>query len=207
MITNTICLSLALVTINVLFVPSASARDKRQEPSKTFTADYPDDQEGILIDNGGHWSELNPEFPQKSRLKRGAAAVVTYSAIPATPVSEYAGLHSATEIHSVKPVICLCHVPALPRSPVLVKLHTDSKQRTRVLEGGRMPVIGAEIIRAKDSDVIPVDLKQPEKGIWLLCPIEELPDGEYTLMLNAQNLSIFTFSVAKQRSNKTSFSE
>jgi len=69
-----------------------------------------------------------------------------------------------------------------------------------------MPVIGAEIIRAKDSDVIPVDLKQPEKGVWLLCPIEELPDGEYTLMRNAQNLSIFTFSVAK-RSNKTSFSK
>lgn len=206
MTTSTICLILALVTTNVVFVPSASAQDKSQKSSKTFIADYPDGQDGILIDDGD-WLALSPEFPQRNRVKHGVAAAVTYGSIPAIAVSEYAGLHSATEIHSAKPFICLCHVFALPGNPVLVKLHSEPKLGIRVLDGGRLPVIGAEVIQAKKSDVIPIDLQQPDKGIWLLRPTEELPAGEYALMLGAQNLSIFTFSVAKQRVNKASFSK
>ena len=187
---------LVLVVANLALPSCNPAQQKAGPAAPGITADYPSDEAGVLIQDAD-WLDLSPESPTKSRVKRGVAASFTYGSVPAAILSEYAGLHSKTEVHLPKPIICICNVPAFPGTPVLVRLHSDSKHPVRVLDGGRMPLIGAKIMEARDSDLLPVDLIQPEKGVWLLRPMKELPNGEYALMLGKQNLVIFTFSVAK----------
>jgi hypothetical protein len=189
---------LVLVVVNLASTGPSPAQQKSEPASYGFTADYPNDEAGILIQNGD-WLPLDQESPKKTRVKRGVAASLSYGSVPATLLSEYAGSHSKAEVHLTKPVICICHFPVLPGNPVLVRLHPDPKHDTRVLDGGRMPVIGAKVMEAKDSDVLPADLLQPENGVWLIRPMQELPEGEYALMFGPQNLAIFTFSVAKPR--------
>jgi hypothetical protein len=198
MLLRAVIFTLVLVAANLALPGSNPAQQKSEPPSSGFTADYPSDEAGVLIQNGD-WLALSQESPTKSRVKHGAAASLTYGAFPATFLSEYAGIHSKPEVHLAKPVICICHFAVLPGNPVLVRLHSDPKHGIRVLDGGRMPVIGAKVIEAKDSDLFPADLLRPEKSVWLLRPTQELPDGEYALMFGAQNLAIFTFSVAKPR--------
>jgi hypothetical protein len=140
---------------------------------------------------------FKPRISHEKPREAWRCSPLTYGAVPATFRSEYPGIHSQAEIHLAKPVICICHFDILPGNPVLVRLHSDTKHDVRVLDGGRLPVIGAKVIEAKDSDLLPADLLQPEKSVWLLRPRQELPDGEYALMFGAQNLAIFTFSVAK----------
>jgi hypothetical protein len=43
---------------------------------------------------------------------------------------------------------------------------------------------------------LPVAISQPEENVWLIQPEQALPPGEYALMLGAQNLNVFPFSVA-----------
>jgi hypothetical protein len=187
---------LVLVAVNLAFPGPNPAQQKFESASSGFPADYPSDEAGVLIQNGD-WLALNPESPKKTRVKHGVVASLTYSSVPATVLSEYAGFHSKAEVHLAKPVICICHFSVLPGNPILVRLHPDPKHDIRVLDGGRMPVIGAKVMEAKDSDVFPADLLQPEESVWLLRPRQELPEGEYALMLGSQNLAIFTFSLAK----------
>ena len=191
-----------IIAIPVLLAASLAstsfntAQQKSEPAPFGVTADYPSDEGGILIQNGD-WLPLDPEPPLKTRVKHGAAASLSYGAVPSTLLTEYAGSHSKTEVPLTKPVICICHFPALPGNLVLVRLHSDPKHDTRILDGGRMPVIGAKVMEAKDSDVFPVDLLRPEKDVWLIRPTQKLPEGEYAVMFGVQNLAIFTFSVAK----------
>ena len=190
---------LRLIIVILVLVASTgpNSTQKKSEPASFgVTADYPSDEAGILIQNGD-WVPLGQESPKKTRVKHGVAASLSYGSVPATVLSEYAGSHSKTEVHLKKPVICICHIAVRSGNLVLVRLHPDTKHDTRILDGGRMPVIGAKVMEAKDSDVFPVDLLQPEDGVWLIRPTQELLEGEYALMLGAQNLVIFTFSVTK----------
>jgi hypothetical protein len=56
--------------------------------------------------------------------------------------------------------------------------------------------LGAKVAEAKHSDQVPTEAVQPENACWLMRPREDLPAGEYALMLGTQNMSIFAFTIA-----------
>src|SRR5579859_3256419 len=98
-ISRVIWVVFVLTGMALRFPQSALAEGKSEPPSQAFTADYPDKDAGVLIENGG-WLALDQESPKTSRVKRGAAASLTYGAVPATIISEYPGIHSETKIRS-----------------------------------------------------------------------------------------------------------
>jgi hypothetical protein len=160
---------------------------------ENVAAEYPKDQVGILIQNSG-WTAVPGAYPSKTRVMNGIAASLTYSAVPAGIRAEYEGLHAAVQLMPGRPVICICHVISIPGAPVLVRLHP--KKSLRELDGGRLPLLGAKMSEAKQSDLVPAEVSQPENSVWLVRPTETLPAGEYALMLGTQNMSIFPFTVS-----------
>ena len=134
------------------------------------------------------------EFPSKVRTKRGLAGALTYVAVPAAVIAEYSGQHAELQIETRRPVHSVCNLPSFPGGPVLVQLHP--KKDLRELNAGRIPVLGAKIAKANQSDVVPIKMGQPENACWLLRPREDLAPGEYALMLPTQNFAIFAFTIA-----------
>ena len=201
-------MKLLVLCATALFLASASASFSQNAvqgkhaansaPASNFTADYPKDGIGVLIDNSG-WTAVPQVFPSKTRVSRGIAASLTYGAVPAKAVSEYDGLHSAVQVTPGRPILCICHFISLPGPPTLVKLH--SKKNSRELDGGRLPVLGAKISEATKSDLVDADVSQPESTVWLVRPREPLLPGEYALMLGTQNVSIFAFTVSSARND------
>ncbi len=191
----------ACITITlgmVLFAAAQTSPDASGAPHANLTADYPRQQAGVMIQSqSADWSPLAGAVPSKTRAKHGIAASLSYGAVPATIVAEYEGLHAQTEIAPGQPVICLCHLVSLPGDPVLVRLHP--KKASRELDGGRMivyPVVGgSKMADANKSDLVPVDVSQPESMVWLVRPQQPLEPGEYALMLGTQNMNIFPFTV------------
>jgi len=109
-------------------------------------------------------------------------------------IAEYSGQHAELQIETRRPVLSVCNFPSFPGGPVVVRLHP--KKDLRELNAGRVPVLGAKIAEAKQSDVVPTEVSHPENACWLLRPREDLPPGEYALMLPTQNLAIFAFTIA-----------
>jgi hypothetical protein len=187
----------ALILFSLL--PSAQlapAQDKPSTPSPTpsnFPAEYPDDGASVLVENSS-WVALSQESPSKAHTKWGLAASLTYGAVPATIVAEYQGPHAKLQIETRRPVFCICQVPAIPGGPVLVRLHP--KKDTRELNGGRLPFLGAKIAEAKRSDLVPTEVVRPENACWLVRPRQDLPAGEYALLLETEDMSIFPLTIA-----------
>jgi hypothetical protein len=73
------------------------------------------------------------------------------------------------------------------------------KKGLRELDGGRMivyPVVGgSKMADANKSDLIPVDVSQPDPQVWLVHPQIPLEPGEYALMMGTQNLYLYPFTV------------
>jgi len=130
------------------------------------------------------------------RAARGIAASLSYGLVPAKVVAEYTGEHAPTQIETVRPILCICHMISLPGDPVLVRLHL--KKGARELDGGKMivyPVVGgSKMADANKSDLIPIDVSHPDSQVWLIRPQSPLEPGEYALMLGTQNVSLFPFT-------------
>jgi hypothetical protein len=188
-----ICVILGLVSL----VPAQAPSTTSAALQESVKADYPKDRAGILIQKLD-WVTIEASMPTKTKAKRGLAASLSYGAVPANVVAEYAGLHAQVQIEPGQPVICICHLISLPGDPALVKLHP--KKESRELDGGRMTVLpivgGSKTADANKSDLIAVDLSHPESTVWLVRPQQALPPGEYALMLGTQNVSIFPFTVS-----------
>jgi len=184
-----------------LFVAFAAsgAMFAQNQPSQatSFAADYPADQSGIFIQSAS-WIAIPNAMPAKTRAARGLAASLSYGAIPAKVVAEYAGEHAFAQVSARQMVICICHVLSLPGEPVIVRLHP--KKDSRELDGGKMivyPVVGgSKMADANKSDLIAVDQVHPDPNVWLVRPQSPLAPGEYALMLGTQNLNIYPFTVA-----------
>lgn len=189
----------ALALFSVL--PSAQLAPAQGKLSTTspapsnFPAEYPNDGASVLVENSG-WLDLSEEFPSSIRTKRGIVGSLTYGAIPASVIVEYQGQHAQLQIEARRPVFSICNVHSFSSGRVLVKLHP--KKDLRELDGGRLPVLGAKIAEAKHSDQVPTEAVQPEKACWLVRPREDLPAGEYALLLGTQNMIIFPFTTANQ---------
>jgi hypothetical protein len=164
--------------------------------SPELTADYPMDRAGVLIQSA-QWTAVANQNPTKTRAAHGIAASLSYGMVPVKIVAEYEGEHAPTQVEAARPILCICHIISLPGYPVIVRLHP--KKGARELDGGRMiayPVVGnSKMADANKSDLIPVDVSQPDPQVWLIRPQSPLEPGEYALMLGTQNMSIFPFTV------------
>src|SRR6266478_5527089 len=172
----------------------ARAQGKPSTASPTpsnFTAEYPNDDASVLVDSG--WVALSQELPSKIRTKRGLVSSLTYGVVPGAIIAEYPGQHASLQIEARRPVFSICNVPSFPGAPALVRLHP--KKDSRELDAGRLPAVGAKIAEAKQSDLVPAEVVRPENACWLLRQREDLPAGEYALMLGTQNMSIFAFTI------------
>jgi hypothetical protein len=176
----------------VVFAQDKASQDTTPVTPPTVTADYPHDRAGVLIRNSD-WIPIPSEAPAKSHIKHGLAPALTYGIAPAQVVSDYDGLHARVQIEPGRPIICLYHVMFPPGNPALVILHP--KKTYRQLDGGKLRLRG-KVAEAEKNDLIPINVSQPENGVWLIQPQQDLAPGEYALMLGTQNLSIFPFTVA-----------
>jgi hypothetical protein len=165
-------------------------------PDNSFTADYPSDRAGILLQSSS-WEPIAGEMPLKTRAAHGIAASLSYGVVPAKIVAEYGGEHATAQAADGQPVLCICHMIAIPGDPIIVRLHP--KKGARELDGGRMtvyPVVGnSKMADANKTDLIPVDVSHPESIVWLVRPAVTLPPGEYALMLGTKNVYIYPFAV------------
>jgi len=91
-------------------------------------------------------------------------------------------------------VICICHLITLPGQPWIVRLHPQ--KGVRELDGGKLPIIGGKIASAANSDLIPADVSHPEDTVWIVRATQDIPEGEYALMLGTENTVIYPFTVA-----------
>jgi len=166
-------------------------------PNSAFTAEYPGDRAGILVQNSS-WQEIKNETPTKTKTKRGIAASLSYGAAPAKLVAEYEGDHAATQVEIGQLMLCICHLLDLPGEPVIVRLHP--KKNSRQLDGGKMivyPIVGgSKTADASKSDLIPVEIGHPDPHVWLVRSQLSLPVGEYALIVGTQNVNIYPFTVA-----------
>ena len=167
-----------------------------QAGDKGTTVDYPRRQAGIFI-QAPEWTPLANQNPTKTKAAHSLAAGLSYGIVPAKVVAEYDGDHASAQTEAAQPTICICHFYSIPGAPVLVRLHP--KKGARELDGGRMIVYpvagGSKMADANKSDLVPVDVSQPEPQYWLIRPQSPLEPGEYALMLGTQNISIFPFTV------------
>lgn len=186
----------ALIVGMVLILPLLTFAQEKSAQSVTdgskFTTDYPKMRAGVFIE-GLTWTSISSTTPFKMRTKRAVASFFSDGAVPAAIVADYQGAHATVEVEPGQPVICICHMMSLPGNPIIVRLH--EKKTFRELDGGNLPFLGAKIAEAKKNDEIEVDVSQPEAAVWLVRPKNALPAGEYALMLGAQNISIFPFTV------------
>ena len=185
-----------LLIVSAFPLPIRAQNLPPQNGSSQISADYPTNRAGIFIGDK-QWSAVTNQTPYKTKAAHGIAASLSYGLVPAKIVAEYEGEHAPTRTADTQPVICICHFNSLPGSPVLVKLHP--KKGGRELNGGKMivyPLVGgSKSADASKTDLVAVDVTQPEPQVWLVRPQAPLDPGEYALMLGTQNLSIFPFTV------------
>lgn len=169
------------------------------EPS-TAIPDYPTDRPGILIE-GADWAAIDVAAPSKIRAKGGIAQSLTYGAVRGTGVADYTGEHAAVQVKPARVLICICRLTSIPGDPILVKLHPQ--KGVRELDGGKLAVFGGKVAEATKSDLIPAEVTHPDKTVWLVQSKEALPAGEYALMLGAQNMAIFPFTISATSSDSS----
>ena len=182
--------------IGLIAPPSGSAQAVTEAGSTTpsnFTADYSQEQVGVLI-RGSSWMLISAVLPSKTRVKNALAASFTYGAVRGVILADYNGAHAEVQLNPARPTICLCHLISLPGEPLLVKLYPQKGMRE--FDGGKLPILGAKLAEAGKNDSIQIEISHPENTVWLIRPLETLPAGEYAVMLGAQNVSIFPFTVA-----------
>ena len=188
------CVTLVFSLSGLFGLFQSPPEEKAQSPLATSELDDEvSDLSGVYV-RDSEWGELFDVAPSRVRVKRGVLHAVTYGTVPADLVAEYEGPHSQIRVTAGRPVICICHLPPSVTQPVIVQLHIYKD--TRLLNAGRLPVLGAKVAEAKESDLVPIDIHRQRKNmVWLLQPRLELPAGEYAVMLGAQNLEIFPFTV------------
>jgi hypothetical protein len=192
------CVSISgfILVASTLFPAICAQNQLAPAGGSEFTADYPTNQAGVLIQNP-QWAAVTNQMPAKTRAAHGIAASLSYGVVPAKIVAEYEGEHAPTQVEARQPILCICHILSIPGQPVIVRLHP--KKGARELDGGRMidyPIVGgSKVADANKSDLIPVDVAHPDAQVWLVRPQSALEPGEYELMLGTQNINIFPFTV------------
>lgn len=179
------------VLLPIAFFPLIS---RAQQPSTAVTC--PRDKPGIYVQGAGEWQPLSQAAYLKVKAKHAYLSSLSYGAVAAPMVVEYAGPHAAVQLQSSRPVICVSHILS-PTPPMLV--HLTVKKKIRELDSGTIravPLGGSKQAKADSSSLVPTTTEQPENGIVLLRPQADLPPGEYAVMFGAQNLAILDFGIS-----------
>jgi hypothetical protein len=181
----------------------ATAQNRTKDKSllqSRVLANYPDNVSGVLIDRE-QWTEIEAVAPFYTEVKHGLGAALSYSLVPAYTVAQFDGQHADLQLASRRPVLCICRTKSVPTAPLLVRLH--GKNGYRELRGGRLPVVGAQVMKVKPNDIIPADLFRAEKDVWLIQPKTALQPGEYALMIANDDLGIFPFTISDSAASFT----
>jgi hypothetical protein len=186
-------LALGMILISPRFGLSQTKTDAAPAESSTSTPDYPEDRAGVLI-HSSDWTAIDSTMPSKTRAKGAIAQSLSYGAVRGTIVADYSGEHAAVQVKPGRVLICVCRISSLPADPIIVRLHPQKGMRE--LDGGKLPILGGKMADASKNDLIPVDVSRPDNGFWLVRSQEALPEGEYALMLGAQNMAIFPFTIS-----------
>jgi hypothetical protein len=186
-------LVLGIILISPRFGLGQTKPDAAPAASSTSTLDYPTDRAGVLI-KGADWAAMDATMPSKTRAKGGIAQSLSYGAVRGTAVADYNGEHAAVQIKPGRVLICICRLISLPGDPIIVKLHPQKGMRE--LDGGKLPILGAKMAEAGKSDLVPADVSHPDTTVWLVQSQDALPEGEYALMLGAQNMAVFPFTIS-----------
>jgi hypothetical protein len=147
----------------------------------------------VLIE-ASDWSPIDAAMPSKTRTKGGIAQSLSYGAVRGSVLADYAGEHAAVQIKPGRVVICVCRLLSIPGDPIIVKLHPQKGMRE--LDGGKLPILGGKVAEAGKNDLVPADVSHPDSTVWLVRSQEALPEGEYALMLGAQNMAVFPFTIS-----------
>lgn len=189
----TSALALGMILISPRFGLGQTKTDAAPADSSASTIDYPEGRAGVLI-KGSDWAAMDSMMPSKTRTKGAITQSLTYGAARGSVVADYNGEHAAVQIKPGRVVICICRMISLPADPLIVRLH--SQKGMRELDGGKLAIIGAKMAAASKSDLVPADVSHPDSNTWLLRSQDALPEGEYALMIGAQNMAIFPFTVS-----------
>jgi len=184
---------LGIILISPRFGMCQTKTDAAPAVSSGPTVDYPRDRGGVLIE-GLDWVSIDAAMPSKTRAKGGLTQSLSYGAVRGTAVADYNGDHAAVQIKPSRVLICICRIMSLPGDPILVRLHPLKGMRE--LDGGKLPILGSKMAEAAKSDLIPADVFHPDSSVWLVRSQETLPEGEYALMLGAQNMAVFPFTIS-----------
>ena len=193
-------LVLGIILISPRFGLCQAKPDPAPAASSSPVVDYPNDRGGVLIE-GSDWTPIDASMPAKTRAKGGIAQSLSYGAVRGMAVADYTGEHAAVQIKPGRVLICICRILSLPGDPILVRLHPLKGMRE--LDGGKLPILGAKMAEAVKSDLIPSDLSHPGSTVWLVRSKDALPEGEYALMLGAQNMAVFPFTISATSSDSS----
>lgn len=165
-----------------------------QQTNGTSSIDScPNDQPGIYVKDATGWQKLAPIQPAKMKAKHAFLSSMSYGAVAAPMVVEYAEAHAQIQIHAMRPFVCVSHV-MFSGSPLLVRL--EVKKKTRELDSGSVRAIpfanDSRQGQASANSVVPTTTST-EDGKTILEPQIDLSAGEYAVMFGAQNLAIFDF--------------
>jgi hypothetical protein len=174
---------------------AAPNRPKVKPPAPShLIADYPDDVSSVLIESP-EWTEIDEVMPSDKGARHALAAALCSGLIPAHTVAQFDGQHADLQLASQRPVLWVCRTKPIPAAPLSVRLHGRNNGH-RELHGGRLPAVGAQIMKEKPSDIIPADPFRAEKGVWLIQPKNALQPGEYALMIANDAVGIFPFTIS-----------
>lgn len=95
------------------YAQSQASKPAGAQPS--FTADYPQRQAGVLIQDSS-WENVVNQTPTKTKVAHGFAASISYGLVPGKIVAEYEGPHAPTQVNSDQPTICICTFSPSPAS-------------------------------------------------------------------------------------------
>jgi hypothetical protein len=190
-----LCVTLMFSLSGLLSLFQNAPQDKTTKPLLVGSEldDEISDLSGVYV-RDSDWGELVDVAPSRVRVKHGILHALTYGTVPADTVAEYDGAHAEIRVTAGRPIFCICLPQSSPTQPAVVKLH--NYKDTRLFNAGRLPVLGAIVAEAKESDLVPIDVhRQPKNMGWLLQPRLDLPPGEYAVMLGTQNLDVFPFTL------------
>lgn len=155
----------------------------------------PSDQPGVYVQDASGWHQLAVATPAKMKAKHAFLSSMSYGAVSAPAIVEYARAHAGVQVQGLRPAVCVSHIMA-PGQPLLVRLH--EKKNTRELDSGSLRAVpfanDTVQAHAAQNSVVPTTTSTQD-GITLLTPQNDLGPGEYAVMFGAQNMAILDFGI------------
>ncbi len=179
----------------VILIPTM-LRGQAGTASVAAADSLPSGRPGVYIQDASGWHLLTESTPTKVKTKHAYLSSLSYGAVAAPMVVEYANPHASLQVHGAQLSICVYHVMT-PGAPLIVRL--EEKKKTRELDSGtiRATPLGGSGRQAKAdaSILIPTITVQSQDSVTVLRPETDLSAGEYAVMFGPQNMAIFDFGV------------